>query len=115
MLTLLLALALQTPPTASPNDSIAWDYTDANISAGAVDHFDVCLDNAPCVSVTVTASKIAGQQSYSYHLPALTVGSHTATVKACNVATCSASNPSLTFQLVIQPQPITNLRIGGGL
>jgi hypothetical protein len=101
----------QTPPVARPADSVAWDKTDAEIAAQGVDHFQVCLDTAPCVNLTLAEAKSG--TSYAWKLPAMTVGPHTVTVQACGPAECS-DPASLAFTLIIKPSPVSNIRIGGG-
>lgn len=97
------------PPTMTPADSLAWDYPDTTVTAEGVDHFLVTVDAAPAVSVDLTA-KIVGQQTYKWKLPALTVGSHTFQVTACTPAAVCSAPVSLTAVMVIQPDPVANVR-----
>jgi hypothetical protein len=102
---------LAQPPVATTLDSYAWDYTDAQIVAGAVVRFELCLDAQPCVSKTPAEAKHAsGPNVYAYKFPPMLSGPHTISVKACNVDTCSAPL-ALAFQFQIVPDPATNGRL----
>ena len=110
------AWAQQTPPTATVDDSLAWDYADADAAAVPVAVFLVCLDAQPtaaCARVPATGgvAAAAGVKTYKWKFPAMTPGTHTAVVQACtaNAAECSGGAPFAFVMRITIPNP-TNLR-----
>jgi hypothetical protein len=120
--------------TAGPLDSLRWDYVQVDLTTYSVTRFLVCYDTAapptsptvcsailPTANFTPTAAQggppNAGSLAYKAVLPAFTVGSHTASVYACNGAGTAASPQvcgtpmALTFNFVITPPPPTNGQI----
>ena len=98
-------------PVATTLDSVAWDYTDAQIASGGVTRFELCLDSQPCLSKTVAEAKHAsGPNVYAYTLPAMLPGDHTLTIKACNADLCSAPL-ALSFRFAVTPDPVTGARL----
>ena len=113
VLVVALLLGTQTPPTAVPNSSIEWDYTDADAAVGPITVFLVCLDGQPtaaCAQVPFTA----GQSVHRWKLPPLLAGPHTVAVQACTAGASACSTGAtlaFTFQVLVNPK---NLRLGGG-
>lgn len=115
-----VALMVFVHPAAAQTDSnaVAWDYSDADVSAGAVSVFLVCLDGQPTASCarvlasTGVATSTAGVKSYQWKLPAITPGSHRVAVQACtlNLADCS-SGSTLTFVVKVTIANPSNLRL----
>lgn len=111
----------QTPTVIGGLDSVAWEHSDADLLAALVTRFEICYDaSVPCTTVTPTAAKFTptstqggapavGSSAYKLLIPALTTGSHTVTVKACNVSACTSAAP-LAFLLQVAPQTPTNAR-----
>jgi hypothetical protein len=99
-------------PVATGLDSVAWDYPDSSLTAGAVVRFDVCLDATPCVSRTVAEAKhpTLGASVYFWKLPAMLPGNHTVAIKACNADLCSPPL-ELSFRFAVEPPPVSNPRL----
>lgn len=124
MTRLLLAIAICTaavsaaassqaqPPLATILDSVAWDYTQAQITATTVDHFVVCLDATPCITLTLTQAKhpTLGPDVYFWKLPAMAPGNHSTSVVACNLTVCSGQLV-IPFRFATAPDPVTNGRV----
>lgn len=82
----------------------SWDYTLADVTLGGVIRFEVKLDGGPWVNTGLPPNAT----SYVYVIPALglTVGPHTAYVRACNSQECSAEpSPNFVFT-VVRPIPV---------
>lgn len=103
----------QTPPVATQGQSFAWDYTDAQIAAAAVDRFEVAIDGGIFASIGM-ATKIDGQEAYKWPIPPLTTGPHTFLVRACNTSLCGDASAPLSFVLAVKPSPVPSVRIIGG-
>jgi len=71
-----------------------------------VSRFELAVDGAAPTPVTVTMSGA----DYTAPLPALTPGTHTLSLTACNVAGCSLPL-SISVRVVVIPSPVTNLRV----
>lgn len=108
---LVLISSMQT--VVRPPATALWEYTSEDIASGATNLFSITIDDGPSTHQTVDASKTATPGTYKYDLPALVIGTHTIKVQACNPTECSSA-AELSFQLVIRPNPVTGLRIGGG-
>jgi hypothetical protein len=111
--TLILAavLQIQTPP------AFLWDYATADLTTGAVDRFELKLDAGEWTDVGRLASDDqseapAGTTTYTVRIPPLTLGEHTAMLRACNPVECSEPT-SLTFVVSIKPVPPGHFRVGG--
>lgn len=113
---LLAAFLTQTTPAA---DSVQWDYDDADVVAGAVALFLVCVDGQPtanCVQVPVTSgvpqTATPTTKTFTWSLPALTPGKHTIAVQACSAiaANCS-SGVSIVVQVNVVIVNPKNLRL----
>ena len=100
----LVAVAAQEPIAGT--ERLAWDHDGINVS-----RFELSVDGgAPTVLVVTQAGT-----EYRAPLPALTPGTHTLAVTACNVAGCSAPL-AIQVRVVVIPAVVTNLRIvPGGL
>lgn len=120
---LLLLLGLQAPVATQVTDTLSWDLAVVDQIAGPVSLFLVCLDGQPttaCARVAEASgvTTAPGMRSYTWKLPALTPGAHTAVVQSCTdeAARCSPGAPlAFTFEPVLA-NPV-NLRLtksGGG-
>ena len=114
ILTLLIPSQLMAQHRLGSPVEVAWDYTLANVTAGAVTRFEVKLDAGPWVNTGLPPTAI----TYVYVLPAigLTVGNHTAHVRACSLVECNLEpSPLATFTVIrAVPAPPTNLRVQPG-
>ena len=112
--TLLLFAALQAPPVAKAADTLAWDYLTADQQTGGVTEFLVCVDNqvtAACAIVPALSAPPTASTTYTWKLPALTLGPHTVAVQACTAgAAACASGVTLPFTFVVIPNA-SNLRL----
>ena len=110
---LILTVALQSTPTPT----FLWDYKSADLSTGEVNRFELQIDKGEWTDVGRMAAADqseapAGSTTYTVNVPALTLGQHTAQVRACNPVECS--EPAvLTFTISIKPVPPSNFRVGG--
>jgi len=102
---------------ATVNDSVAWDYSSANLTTYSVTHFNVCFDtNQLCTQVLATSGSFvdvdtqANHVSFARLIPAITPGAHNFTVAACNVGSCSEIS-SFNFTFDAQPISATGLRL----
>lgn len=101
--------------------TLEWYYEDA----GRGDVFLVCVDKQPtsaCARVLRTSSTTPGpvvdgapSKLYTFTLPTLPFGEHTAAVQTCTLtaAECS-SGVSLTFSVTAEMKNVRGLRIVGG-
>lgn len=110
---------LQNPPVAQAGQSFAWDYADADLSAGAVTRFEIQIDGGSFTSVQMAqaftdAQTPSGAKSYKVAIPALTTGSHTFAVRACNDQLCGDPTPAFGFVLAVKPATASGVRIVGG-
>lgn len=96
---LILAIILiQDPPNATIGQNVVWDHDGAN-----TDHYEVNFDLTTWTST---------QMNKMAPIPALTLGTHTVYVRACNIGQLCVDPVSLTFNIVATtPNPVTNLRI----
>lgn len=101
---LLSAPALAQQPIAG-TERLAWTHDGINVS-----RFEATVDAAAPVTLTVTQ---AGTD-YTAPLPAMTPGTHTIAVRACNVAGCSAPL-TIAVRVVVVPSAPTNLRLVPGV
>lgn len=85
-------------PTVGPNEAIAFDYYDADFTAGEVTGFEVQWDADGWLSLGIPpafsdAQTPAGALSYKVASP-FTSGTHSVAFRACNLVGCGgASNP----------------------
>lgn len=115
MLLAVSARPVQAQVTATPGQSIAWNYVDADLTTFSVTSFQVCYDGATsgCQTVTPTVGKFsdptvpAGQSAYKLQLPTtLSVGpAHTVLTKACNASGCGGGTAPFPFTLVLPAPP----------
>jgi len=107
--------------TARANDSIIWDYAPGELALFGVVRFEVCVEDPgslSCLQVTPDASRTAlqpdttpGMESFAMKLPALTVGAHVMSVKACALSECSDVTTT-SFNFLVKPKPPSKVRIG---
>jgi hypothetical protein len=110
-LILIAALQIQTPP------AFLWDYATADLTTGAVDRFELKLDAGEWTDVGRLASDDqseapAGTTTYTVRIPPLTLGAHTAQLRACNPVECS-DVAELKFVVSIKPAAPGHFRVGG--
>lgn len=122
------AVMFQNPPVGTRLDSIRWEHNTADITAAAVNRFELCYDAVtPCSTITPAAAQFtptaaqggapaAGNTAYKMLLPALTVGQHQVTVKACNADACGNATAPFVFRFAVVPgTPVgVGLIPGGG-
>ena len=100
LLCLLFVLALPglvSAQTATPGQSLAWDFPTA--SAELVTRFEVNYDGTGYVSVGLVPHPTTANQFYA-PIPALVTGQHTVLVRACNAAGCGPDSALFTFPMV---------------
>lgn len=113
MYRLLLVLSVVLGGQAQAPLRLAWDYPDSGI--GGITAFEVRLDGAPAwTPVGVPAPETLpttqpGQHTYSWALPPLGNGNHTAGVRACNQTECSLE-ATIPFRLVGPPENVRIIR-----
>jgi hypothetical protein len=94
----------QTPVTTA--NQVAFDQSDyANVT-----RFELRVDSGAWVDVGKPAATGAAN-TVQFALPAMTVGPHTLTARACNAAGCSAASTGLNVVMVIIPGVPANPRI----
>ena len=114
------AVAAQSPPppVATASQSFAFDYKDADLTAGAVTRFEMAVDGGTWATIGVPpvgndALTQPGSKTYVVPIPALTTGTHTVAFRACNASICGDSSLPLSFVLAVKPATPTGLRIVG--
>lgn len=96
--------AAQTPVTTA--NQYAVDQSDyANVT-----RFEIRVDTGAWVDVGKPAATGAAN-TVTVPLPAMTVGPHTITIRACNAAGCSAASTGVNVVMVAIPQVPGNPRI----
>lgn len=105
----------QTP--ALQDQSLGFNYVIADITANSILRFEQKIDTGNYVSINIPpvandASTPAGSNTYKTPLPALTVGIHSVTLRACASIGCSADSASFSFKLLVIATP-TGIRIIG--
>lgn len=105
----------QAGPLIGPTDAIGQDYSDADMTTYQVNTFQAQWDGGAWVSVGIPPTVIdagtpAGSKTYKF-IPTFTGGSHTLSVRVCNVVGCSAPGAVFPFVLGVVPSaPTTPLR-----
>lgn len=117
--TVTVRMETQDPPVAQAGQSFAWDYADADLSAGAVTRFEIQIDGGTFTSVGMAQTFTdpdtpSGAKSYKTPIPALTTGSHTVAVRACNTELCGDATSPVGFVLAVKPATATGVRIVAG-
>lgn len=110
---------LQTPPVATPGQAFGVDYPDAAFTAGGVTRFELLIDAGTWTDVGLPTKQNdpqtpAGSSTYRIPIPAVTPGTHTVSVRACNTVLCGSGTP-LAFLFGVQPATVPAVRIIGGL
>jgi hypothetical protein len=116
MLSAILVIALLSTQSA-PQRMFLWEYSTADLTSAEVNRFELKIDNG--VWNDVGRSGAADQSEakpgsviYEAPVPALTLGLHTAQLRACNATECS--DPlSMAFTISIKPAVPAFFRIGG--
>jgi len=106
LLALLFAVpaAAQTPVTTA--NQIAFDQSDyANVT-----RFEVRVDTGAWTDIGKPAAT-GTANTVQTPLPAMTVGPHAITVRACNAAGCSAASAAINVVMVAIPQVPGNPRV----
>jgi hypothetical protein len=94
----------QTPVTTA--NQVAFEQSDyANVTA-----FELRVDAGAWVPVGKPAATGAAN-TVVIPLPAMTVGAHTLTARACNAAGCSAASAGINVVMVAIPQVPANPRV----
>lgn len=96
---------------------LAWDHPTSEVQAQIVTRFEVRYDSGPWVDVGMVPhpsgpATPSSHSAFSSPVPALVPGSHTASVRACNVTACTES-PILSFVFDVQPTSPSGLRFPG--
>jgi hypothetical protein len=90
------AFAQVTPVT--PSQFVAWDQSDYT----NVTRFEIRVDSGAWADVGKPAAT-GTLNTVQVQMPAMTPGAHALTVRACNVAGCSAATAPLNVTLVVVP------------
>jgi len=101
VLLLLLSTVASAQQPVAGTERLAWNHDGINVT-----RFELAVDGGAPAPVTVTMAGV----DYTAPLPALTPGTHTLTLAACNIAGCSAPL-SISVRVVVIPSPVTNLRV----
>jgi hypothetical protein len=110
---LILAIAL----VQAPQRLFIWEYSNADLAGAEVNRFELKIDDGAWTDVgrrgaTDQTGVAAGSVIYSAPVPALTLGLHTAQLRACNVSECGDAL-SMAFTISIKPAVPAFFRIGG--
>jgi hypothetical protein len=115
LLVLLLQLTpAQQPMQLGPNDAIGFDYLDTEFTNGAVIEFQASWDAGSFVSVGVPSRTDTGPGLSTYAvIPPFATGTHSFSVRACNVVGCSGGTATLPFTYVVMRVPAvpSNVRL----
>jgi hypothetical protein len=108
---LILALAIAQPAPAAK--TFVWTYATADIDAGEVNRFELQIDDGAWTDVgrMASADQSGGSEGltvYETPVPALKLGAHTASVRACNPVECS---DAVSMQFVISIKPASVKRV----
>ena len=121
-----MGAVFQNPPVGTKLDSLRWEHQTVDITAAAVNAFQLCYDAiTPCSTITPSAAQFtpttaqggppaAGNTAYKMLLPALTVGNHTVTVKACNTDGCGVATAPFAFRFAVIPGTPTGVAVISG-
>lgn len=87
-----------------PTDAIGFDYLTADLTSFSVSGFSVQWDAGVWTSIGIPAAAalpdtIVGGATYKV-IPSFTTGNHTFSVRACNLAGCSAGTSPFAFTSV---------------
>lgn len=93
----LLSSVILSAQTATPGQSLAWNHPTAD--AELVTRFEVNYDGGAYTDVGRTAHPTLADTFYA-PIPALTTGSHTVVVRACNSNGCSDDSGVFVFSMV---------------
>jgi len=96
------AAQTQVPSPTPPSTKLAWDHDGVN-----TDGYKLVVDGA--ATDLGKPAPVTGQ-TYEVPFPALTPGTHTLIVQACNLAGCASSAP-FPVQVVVVPAAPGALRI----
>jgi hypothetical protein len=105
VLLLLLSTVASAQTPVAGTERLAWSHDGVNVS-----RFELSVDAGPQTALVVTQTGL----DYTAPLPALTPGTHTLSLTACNVAGCSAPL-AIQVRVVVIPAVVTNLRIVSGV
>lgn len=110
---LLSSVAFAQPQNATPTSRFQWAMPIADVNAGLITRFELKIDDGPFAAIGMATNDGGSGANilFSHPIPALTVGNHTAIVRACNVSGCGPESAPLTFVLVILPSAPQNFRI----
>lgn len=100
---------------ASTGQSFGFDYKDADLTAAPVVRFEMQIDTNTFVSVGIPTDTlpITAGKTYKVSIPALVLGTHAVTFRACSVDVCGAIGNIVSFKFVLVPAEVFNVRIVG--
>lgn len=102
-------------PVFSPGDALGWDYPDADTATYQVSRFEAQYDNGAWVAVGMDVAGTANGITTYKTTPAVTNGTHSVVVRACNVSGCGGASSPFAFAVLTAPASApTNLRKIGG-
>lgn len=107
-------LLAQTAPIVGPNETVGFDYSDADLTTYAVTRFEAAYDGAPYATVQTTAVVLsdtpAGAKTYKLTLP-FSSGTHTVVIRACRLEGCGGGSVPFAFAFpVVNPNVPTHVR-----
>jgi hypothetical protein len=103
---LLSAIFMQPPTVLLPTEAFAFEFPDAALEGESIDRFEVSYDAGPFASLGMPPklSTVSGVSKYKL-IPPQTSGTHSFSLRACNVVGCGpASSP---FAFVPLSNPVT--------
>jgi len=114
----ILAVTQPPGPTLNPGQVFAFDYLKDDLAKWSITRFERRIDNVKWETVPLSAGTEqppSGEPpvilvTYTSVPPALTTGTHTLDVRACNASSCSQPL-TLGFNAQLEPIPVINIRI----
>jgi hypothetical protein len=96
-LVLLAVVVSGQPHDLKPPTRLVWDHD----HPGHVERFELSVDDGP---MTVLTHALIGPFTYATDFPALTPGSHTLAIYACNRQGCQVSD-QIRVKITVEVQP----------
>lgn len=107
-------LLAQTTVIIGPTETVAFDYSDADLASYSVTRFEAAYDGAAYSTVATTAVVLGdtavGWKTYKVALP-FSSGNHTVVFRACRLEGCGGGSIPFAFAFpVVNPNVPTHVR-----